>query len=121
MDPNLQKADKAIKLMHAMGVESAQVGRLGITISVEDAMKLLLLTDEDHQKFLDGERRIRAGIKSEVKDLKARMARLVKLANHSPQLCKKGEHITESYPTGGRSGHCVTRCLACDYRVDGYD
>lgn len=84
-------------------------------------MKMLLLTDEDSQKVFDGERKIRAGIKQEVKDLKARMSRLAKLANHSPQLCKKGEHITESFATGGRSGHCVTRCLACDHRVDGYD
>ena len=56
-----------------------------------------------------------------VKELKGQMVRLEKLAAHSPELCKQGKHITESYATGGRSGHCVTRCLVCDYRQDGYD
>lgn len=92
-----------------------------VTMSPEDAMKVLLITEDDVGKILKGEEKIRAGIKSQVSDIRGLLERLETLAKHSPELCKKGKHITESYATGGRSGHCVTRCLACDYRQDGYD
>lgn len=116
-----EKALRAAEMLRSAGIKSAQAYNQVVQITPEDAMKVLLITEEDVGQILKGEQRIRDGVKSEIKDLQERLARLAKLANHSPELCAKGKHIMESYATGGRSGHCVTRCLACDYRQDGYD
>lgn len=120
-----EKAKRAAEMLRNAGIKSAKSSPGGayktVEISPEDAMKMLLLTGEDVGRVLKSEERIRFGIRSQISDLKDRLARLEKMAKHSPELCAKGEHITESYATGGRSGHCVTRCLVCDFRQEGWD
>ena len=119
-----QKAAQAVNALRAVGIESARQGDgdlCMVTLTPEDAMKMLLLTQEDGLKLIETEQRIRLGVKREVADIRGRLARLEKLAGHSSALCKKGEHILESHATGGRDGHVSTNCLACDYHADGYD
>jgi len=122
MDGNQKKAERAAAALRAVGIKSAEATHTGrVTLSPEDSMKMLLLTQEDGLKLIEMEQRVRRGIKSEVCALQERLARLAKLANHSADLCKKGKHILDSYATGGRDGHVSTNCLACDHHVDGYD
>ena len=121
-----EKVKRAASLLRSAGIESAragvgQDGAFSVMLTAEDALKMLLLTDSDAAKLLDGERMIRGGVMGEVRSLKKKLERLEKLASHSPELCKKGEHILDSYATGGRDGHVRTNCLACDYSQDGYD
>lgn len=44
-----------------------------------------------------------------------------RIEEHSFEQCQKGEHLLESYATGGRGGHCISRCLLCKYRAEGWD
>ena len=119
-----QKAERAANALKAVGIVSARPGDgdyASVTVSPQDAMKMLLLTDSDAARVLESERKIRLGVKQEIEGIKKRIDRLERLANHSPDLCQKGEHILDSWATGGRSGHVRTICLACDFSQDGYD
>jgi len=121
LNPKEKKAEKAVQALKAAGLEFVRRQGEHVLMPPATALQMLLLTDDDAQRVFTAEQKIRAGVKREVEALQGKMARLVKLASHSPDLCKKGEHITDSWATGGRSGHCVTSCLVCDYRQDGYD
>jgi hypothetical protein len=43
------------------------------------------------------------------------------IENHTYDQCRTGEHLLESFATGGRDGHCVSHCLICDYKTEGWD
>jgi len=115
------KAEKAAAALRAVGIESAWAENTSVSVTPEDAMKLLLLTDSDTVKLVEFAERARHNIAAEVGNVKAKLDRLQRLAGHSPELCKKGDHVLDSFATGGRNGHVLTRCLCCDYSVDGYD
>ena len=124
----MKKIEQAVRALKALGIDSAQ--GLHITsgadptmvgISPEDAMKMLLLTEEDTAKLIRFSERVLQSVKSETTKVVNILARLQKLATHTPDLCVKDEHITDSFATGGRRGHMLTRCLACDKTWDGYD
>lgn len=44
-----------------------------------------------------------------------------RIEEHTVEQCTVGDHLLESYATGGRSGHCVSRCVICDYKAEGWD
>jgi len=124
----MKKIERAVSALKALGIESAQALHTTagadptmVGISPEDAMKMLLLTEEDTAKLIQFSERVLGSVKTETKNVMGLLTRLVKLSQHSPDLCTKGEHITDSFATGGRRGHVLTRCLACTKTWDGYD
>jgi len=120
-DAKKQRAEKAATALRAVGLKSAGAEHDYVCLSPDDAMRMLLLTYKDGEKLIKHERRIRASMIREMQEIRAKMDRLGRLTEHSPDLCEKGDHILDSWETGGRNGHVRTVCLACDYRQDGYD
>ena len=120
MSKLLQKADRAVEVLQAMGVEAKSInGR--VCMHPDEAMKLVMTTDEDREQILKHSGQIQAALIRQTKDITSRLARLEQIARHTAEMCARGEHITEGHATGGRSGHYVTHCLVCPYKQEGWD
>jgi len=123
MNKQKQKAKQAVKALRAVGIETARAGDgdlCMVTISPEDAMKMLLFTDADRQKLFVSEK-ISASVRAGINKVEHELQTLKEIAAHTPEKCAKGDHILDSYTTGGRSGHVITRCLVCNYKTEGWD
>jgi hypothetical protein len=123
MKMSKQKAKLAVQALRAVGIESARAGDGDlkmVTISPEDAMKMLLLTDQDRDRLLSMEK-VQRGVLSGIGEVKSAVLTLEKLVTHTFAQCERGDHILDSYATGGRDGHVITRCLACSYKTESWD
>jgi hypothetical protein len=36
-------------------------------------------------------------------------------------MCFVGSHIFSTFATGGRDGHCISVCMACGHKEEGWD
>lgn len=120
-----KKAERAAEVFQSMGFKSVGVTGTGdsgcIVLSADDAMKLLLLTEEDTVAALDHDQRVRNTLAEEIANTRKLLTRMEQISTHKFTQCKMGDHVIDSYVTGGRDGHVITRCLVCDFKQEGWD
>jgi len=126
MKSSKREAERLSEAMKALGASSAHAGEtnaLGHVVfaTVSDMASLLFENNGGVDRVVDWNKKLGAAIEKETRELKTKIDLLNSMAKHNPEDCENGKHVTKSWATGGRRGHCATQCYLCNYSVDGYD